>query len=140
MIDFNRLIGAACLLASASVLADDFDKSIPILCAISDYHECTIEGCESVTASSINAPTFFRLNAGKKTLQTITEGKGRVSRIDEVEVIDGKVLAAGVEDGSERAVDGVAYSIAITVDTGNLVFSAVTDDHAFTAFGACIRD
>ena len=55
-------------------------------------------------------------------------------------MIDGKLLAAGVEDGSERAVDGVAYSIAITIETGNLVFSAVTDDHAFTAFGACIRD
>lgn len=128
------------LLLSGHVTAREFDKSVPILCAVTNYNECTIEGCESVTADSINAPTFFRLNAAKKTLQTINQGKGRVSRIDEVEIIDGKLMASGVEDGSERIDDGVAYSIAVTIETGNLAFSAVTDDHAFTAFGACIRD
>ena len=133
-------LGALCLMAALPATANDFDESVPILCAISNYNECSIEGCESVTAASINAPTFFRLNAEKKTLQTITEGKGRVSRIDQIELIDGQLLAAGVEDGSERAVDGVAYSIAVTIETGNLVFSAVTDDLSFTAFGACIRD
>ncbi len=140
MKNLKQIIGTLCLVTAIPVAAKDFDKSVPILCAISDYNECTIEGCEAVTADSINAPTFFRLNAEKKTLQTITTGKGRVSRIDEVEVIDGKLMAAGVEDGSERAVDGVAYSVAVTIETGNLVFSAVTDDVSFTAFGACIRD
>ena len=64
----------------------------------------------------------------KKTLQAIAGGKGRTSRIDEVEIIDGKLLAAGVEDGAEGVRDGVAYGISLTIETGNLVFSAVTDD------------
>ena len=136
----KKYLGVFLLTASLPAAASDFDKSVPVLCAISDYSECTIEGCEAVTADSINAPTFFRLNAKKKTLQAITSGKGRVSRIDTVDIIDGKLLAAGVQDGAADVRDGVAYSISLTIETGNVVFSAVTDDTAFTAFGACIRD
>lgn len=136
----TQTIGTLCLSASLPVTAVGFDESEPILCAVSNYNECAIEGCESVTAASINAPTFFRLNADKKTLQTITEGKARVSRLDQIELIDGQLLAAGVEDRSEGAAGGVAYSIVVTIETGNLVFSAVSDDLSFTAFGACIQD
>ncbi len=126
--------------ATGSVSGTEFDPAGPILCAVTDYNECTVEGCESVTASSINAPTFMRLNAEKQTLQTITQGQARVSQIDEVELVDGKLLMAGIEQAPGRLHEGIAYSISVTIATGNLAFSAVSDDIAFTGFGACIKD
>ena len=136
---FHLIIGLL-LVSSSPAFADEFDKSVPILCAMSKYYECDIRECEEVSADEIQAPTFFRVNAKKKTIQAIAGAKGKVSRIDEIEIVDDVILAVGVEDGARGDRDGVGYSLAITIDTGNLAFSAVTDDVAITGFGACIRD
>lgn len=128
------------ILAFSVVSADDFDRSTPLLCAMSDYNECSILGCEPVLAASIQAPTFLRMNASEKSLKVINGGTERVSSVGDVDVIDGKLIIVGLEDGLEGVRDGVGYSISISLSTGNLVFSATTDDLAFTGFGACIKD
>lgn len=137
----HHIFSSALLLtASISASALEFDKSIPIICSLSNYSECNIDGCEAVSAESVAAPTFIRVNAKNKTMKAYAQGKARESKMDSVEIIDGKLLLAGVEDGAEGVRDGVGYSASITIETGNLVLTAVSDDLAIMAFGACIRD
>ena len=134
------LSSAFLLTASISASAAEFDKSVPIICSLSNYSECTINGCEAVSAESIAAPTFIRVNAKKQTLKAYSGGKVSESKVDSVEIIDGKLILAGIEDGAEDVQDGVGYSASITIETGNLVLTAVSDDLAIMAYGACIRD
>ena len=137
----HHIFSSAFLLA-ASISADaaDFDKSIPIICSLSNYSECTIDGCDAVSAASLQAPTFIRINARKKTLKAYAQGKTSESKVSSVEIIDGKLILAGIEDGAEDVRDGVGYSASVTIETGNLVLTAVSDDLAIMAYGACIRD
>lgn len=134
------LTSAILLTASMSAGAAEFDKSIPIICSLSNFSECTIDGCETVSAESIQAPTFIRVNAKKKTIKAYAQGKTRESKVDSIEIIDGKLILAGIEDGAEDVRDGVGYSASVTIETGNLVLTAVSDDLAIMAYGACIRD
>ena len=54
-----------------------------------------------------------------------------------METLDNKLFLQGADDGIEGVRDGLAWSIAISEDTGRLVLSASGDNVAFVIFGAC---
>ncbi len=54
-----------------------------------------------------------------------------------METLDKKLFLQGADDGIEGVRDGLAWSIAISEDTGRLVLSASGDNVAFVIFGAC---
>ena len=62
----------------------------------------------------------------------------RISQIKHKLRLDGKLILQGADDGVEGVRDGLAWSIAIGEDTGEMVMSASGDDVAFVVFGACI--
>ena len=133
-----RLCALIALSVSTSTFAEDFDGSKPMLCSISDFSECTITGCEKVTAYSIGAPRLIRIDAKGKSIAALGGGAGRKSKIDHVDLIDGKLIIIGAEDGVEGVRDGLGYSMTIAMETGELVFSASADGAAFTGFGVCV--
>ena len=59
------------------------------------------------------------------------------SKIDNMEVLDSKLILQGADDGVENVRDGLAWSMSIAQDTGKLVASAAGDGEAFVIFGAC---
>ena len=126
-------------LVSAPATADMFDGSEPLVCALSDLVECLPGGqCERVTAQSINAPRFWRIDFQKKQLTTTrAAGQMKTSPIERMESLDEKLFLQSVEDGVEGVKDGLGWSIAIAQDSGNMVITASGDDVGFVAFGAC---
>jgi len=61
----------------------------------------------------------------------------RTSKIKRVEHIENKLILQGVEDGVENVDDGLAWSMAISKETGKVVLSASGDGVAYVVFGTC---
>ena len=137
MVGFTLTVIALC--NTHQVFSDDFDGSKPILCAPSNYSQCTAMGCQQVNAREIGAPRFLKINIKRKRIEAVG-GAGGTSKIDHIERVDGKLIVQGVEDGLEDVRDGVGYSIAISEATGDMVLSAAGDGVSFSAFGACMLD
>jgi hypothetical protein len=114
--------------------AADFDGSKPLLCALMHAMECTQkEGCKEISMEDVNLPEFFVIDFQKKTLEGVEEG-GRVSIIDSIKEIEGKLVLQGAEGGPRG---GAGWSIAIQQESGRFVLTASGDLVALVVFGAC---
>ena len=126
-------------MSSAAASATSLDGSQPLLCASATVIECLpIEGCRLVAAAAIGAPDFIRLDFSAKTLTSGGAGdSGKSSVIERSDVVDGKLILQGAEDGVEGVRDGIGWTLAFAQDSGRMVLTASGDDVAFTIFGAC---
>lgn len=126
-------------LFSLTVLAEDFDGSRSLLCATMDVVECLPGGnCQRVTHDSIDVPKFVIINFKDNNLSIPGAPKNRPpSKIERTESVDGKLILQGAEDGIEGVRDGLGWTIAISEQTGDMVFSASGEQVAFVVFGAC---
>ena len=137
-----HITGLAVTLLGMPMLAtaDDFDGSKPLLCASVDVIECAPgDGCQRVSAAAIDAPEFFRLDVGKKQ---IVSSRGaadpRTSTIERSEMVEGKLMLQGAEDGLEGVRDGLGWTIAISLETGQAVLTGSGDGFGLVIFGACL--
>lgn len=122
-----------------STMAGEAGNAKQVTCAAIKVFECSsTNGCQEVTAESIDLPQMFRIDFTAKTITGIVNGKERTTPIEFLEYIDGKLMLYGAEDGSKDQKDGVAWNGVIDETTGNLVFSASGDNVSFSIFGACI--
>ena len=137
-----RLIGLALLcvlVVPFSVIAGDFDGSKPLLFAAIDVIECGANGeCSRVSPESIALSQFFKIDFKKKKIFPVGESQEKKSTtIENMELIDGKLILQGAEDGVEGVRDGVGWSMAIAEETGKAVLTASGDQVGFVVFGAC---
>ncbi len=134
-----RSLGLAvgCVVASAAHAATD--GSEPLICAAVDIMECIPGGdCERVSAQSVGAPRFFRINfADGQITRTRPEGEDITSPIERTEEVDGKLILQGAEDGVEGVRDGIGWSLSIDQSSGDMVLTGSGDEVAFVIFGAC---
>jgi hypothetical protein len=119
--------------------AGDFDGSKPMLCATIQAIECSPDsGCTEVSLESAGLPRFAVIDILKKVIYPTKEcGMNRVSTIERMETVDGKLILQGAEDGIEGVRDGLGWTIAVAEESGELVLTASGDDVAFVVFGAC---
>ena len=115
-----------------SGMAGDFDGSQPLLCATIKAIECGPEGeCLQGMAESLNLPQFFNINFKKKMITATKEFVNkRTSRIRTQERFDGKLILQGMGDE-------LAWSLAISEQTGKMVITASGEEVGFVVFGAC---
>ena len=126
-------------MAAFPATAGDFDGTKPLICASIKIFECTeTSGCQEVTAQEISLPQLVRVNFDEKKIIGNVNGTERITEIEYIEHIDGKLMLYGAEEGHKEVKDGVAWNSAIDENTGSLVFSASGDGVAFVIFGACI--
>ena len=127
------------LVVPFSAIAGDFDGSKPLLFVAIDVIECVPNGeCNKVTPESIALPQFLKIDFKKKKILPVGEGQGKKSTtIENMELIDGKLIIQGAEDGVEGVRDGVGWTMAIAEETGKVVLTASGDQVGFVVFGAC---
>ena len=128
-----------CCSLPVTVQAGSFDGSRNLLCAPQLAVECGPDGtCEQAMAASLNLPNFFQIDFTARELTAVTgSGNKRTSTIKSMEFLDNKLFLQGADDGIEGVRDGLAWSMAITQDTGRLVVTAAGENEAFVVFGAC---
>jgi len=122
-----------------SVSASPFDGAQPLICASTEILECIpAAGCNRVTAESIDAPRFIRIDFSANAMSAETVGGDRkVTQIERSETVDGKLMLQGAEDGIEGVRDGLGWTLAIAQETGKMTLTASGDDVGFVIFGAC---
>ena len=125
---------------SLTVWAGDFDGSRPLLLAVSSAMECTPDdGCRPVTPESMELPRFLKIDFAGKTIGPARQQNAKpASAIERMELVDGKLILQGAEDGYQSVRDGLGWTIAIAEDTGKVVMTASGDQVAFVVFGACL--
>jgi hypothetical protein len=129
-----------CGLAAVSLqaLSADYDGSTTLLCATQYVSQCDAgTDCVNVFPESVNIPDFFVVNTKDKVIGTINSD--RTTPVERVEHLDGKLVLQGADDGVEDVRDGLAWSMAISEDTGKMVLSAAGDGFAMVVFGACAQ-
>lgn len=140
-----RLAGSIGLLGllGGTAHAVDFDGSQNLICSSKDVLECTYgEGCSDVPAREINSAEFWRIDFDKKEIRGVILGRpsSRVSKIKRQDVVDGKLILQGVEDGHEEDRDGLGWTVAITQHSARMTITASADEAAFIIFGSCTAD
>jgi len=128
------------ILAATAVCAGDFDGTRPLLIAVNRVMECTpAGGCLEVTPASVQLPQFLRIDFTKKTIRPARAGdKFPATTIERSEVVDGKLILQGAEDGYEKMRDGLGWTMAISAESGQVVLTASGDQVAFVVFGAAL--
>ena len=140
----SKLIGVILItficMAPFPVVAGDFDGSKPLICILEDSMECTMEnGCQEVSEEDINLPGILKVNVENKSIRAVGEGREKsVTRIKNIEHIDGKLILQGAEDGYKKYQDGLGWSMAIMESNGDMVLTASGDRVAFILFGECV--
>jgi hypothetical protein len=130
-----------CIIVTASTVgAGDFDGSKPLLVSVIRVIECTPDGtCQEVAAASAGLPQFLKIDFTSKTIRPAAAGEEMPpSVIERQEVVDGKLILQGAEDGYENMHDGIGWTMAISETTGQLVLTGSGEQVAFVVFGACL--
>ena len=132
-------LGVAAVLGLAPGAQAAVDGSEPVICAAANIMECFPDGnCERIDAEDAGIPRFFRIDfEAKKITRTRPNGDDISSQIDRSEVVDGRLILQGAEDGFEGVKDGIGWSVSIDEESGSLVLTGSGDDVAFAIFGAC---
>ncbi|MGB5745924.1 MAG: hypothetical protein WBM69_03010 [Desulfobacterales bacterium] len=108
--------------------------------AKSYVRKCEPDGtCREVTPASVKLPQFLKIDFNKKTIRpAAADDETPATAIERQEVVDGKLILQGAEDGYEKMRDGLGWTMAITKETGQVVLTASGDQVAFVIFGAAL--
>ena len=135
------LVICSFLLLATSAITASLDGSEPLLCSIIDVVECSPDReCINGEAASVNLPYFVKVDVAGKTIRVPqAEDDSRVTKIQSVTHLDGKLLLQGAEHGFEGEDDAVGWTMSIDEDDGRMIFSASREKAGFLIFGACTQ-
>ncbi len=128
------------IIAASTVEAGDFDGTRPLLISVIRVIECTPDGsCREVTPASVELSQFLKIDFSKKTIRPAgADDKAPATTIERQEIVDGKLILQGAEDGYEKMRDGLGWTMVISEESGQVVLTASGDQVAFVVFGAAL--
>lgn len=131
---------ALSLVTVSAVEAGDFDGSKPLLISVIRVIECTPDGsCQEVTPTSVELPQFLKIDFASQTIRPAAgDDQTPATAIERQEVVDGKLILQGAEDGYEKMRDGLGWTMAISGASGQVVLTASGEQVAFVIFGAAL--
>ncbi|MHC4951101.1 MAG: hypothetical protein ACYTEU_08990 [Planctomycetota bacterium] len=96
------------IIAASAVEAGDFDGTRPLLVSVIRAVECVPDGtCREVPLASVELPQFLKIDFTKKTIRPAdADDETPDTVIERQEVVDGKLILQGAEDGYEKMRDG----------------------------------
>lgn len=139
----NKIIIGSVLPLALSIgtaaIAEDLNDSQRLVCSTAEIYECTLdEGCQDTSADTANIPALLHVDyAAGKITGRLDDGSEVTSNARHKEILESKLIMQGVEQGYEGGRDGSAWSLAITVDSAEMVLSFSTDESGFVILGSC---
>ena len=128
------LVTLLCLMPYSLATAG-FDGSAPLICALIEVFECSVEqDCIEGTVESMNIPQFVKIDFAKNRIVTTEEiSEKRESPINNFDKVNGMLILQGVQNGR-------GWSMVIAEDTGKMTATASGSGGGFVIFGACTLD
>lgn len=131
-------LGLAAGFLTALPAAADVDADSPLICAAVEIRECDPgDGCREVTPDQVGISRFFHIDLAGGRISRTRAGEETSSQIERSEVVDGRLVLQGAEDGLEQLRDGIGWSLSIDRESGNMVLTASGAGVAFVIFGDC---
>lgn len=132
------ITAVAAALALSSAAAKDDVKDV-VICAVSEIHACALyEGCRELQPKEINAPDFLKIDLKKMELTGRRyDGSYGTLKIDKKTLLPKLMLLQGLKPEPEELQDGLAYSMAVHVDTGRMAASVSTTETVYSLLGSC---
>jgi len=141
----KRYIWIVCAFLSPVIVASaagagDFDGARTLLISVIRVVECMPDAdCREVAPASVELPQFLKIDFANKTIRpAAADDETPATAIERQEVVDGKLILQGAEDGYEKLRDGRGWTMAISEDSGQVVLTASGDQVAFVVFGAAL--
>jgi len=120
-------VAALLLIASAPVVAGDFDGSKSLICAPSEAQDCAPEvGCSATHPHAIGAPNFVHIDFKKKALV----GPQKSTPIELMEKSDTELYLTGIERG-------FSWTIALDQKDGAMTATLISASGTYVLFGYC---
>src|SRR5262249_19297103 len=114
--------------------AGKFDGSAPVICGTTAVMECGADGrCQRGTATDVNFPAIFQVDAAGKKLKNLQENKGQQGAESASRAVDhanGKMILSGAD--GERG-----WNVLIHEGTGQMSAAVAGDGEGFVIFGQC---
>ena len=135
------IFGAAVLTAGVGSLATaaTFDGKQNLLCTATEIYECDAAlACRVLQHADAHDIRHMKVDFKEKTVKLDHINSDHVSQIDRVEIVDGKLVLQGIEDGNEAEVDGGGWTISVDARYGNMVFTLAGEGVAFVGLGGCV--
>jgi hypothetical protein len=135
----NKLLGIILVIVISIMpfhaAAAALDGSSPLLCAVVEVFECSLErDCSEAEVENVNIPQFIKVDLQSSKISSRDENREkRETVIKNVEHDKGMLIIQGVEDGR-------GWSITIAEDTGEMTGAATEDAGGFVFVGACTLD
>ena len=123
-----------CLMPYSPAMAG-FDGSAPLICAVIEVFECSVEqDCIEGTLESMNIPQFVKIDFANNKIVTSDEiAETRESPINNFDKAEGVLILQGIQNGR-------GWSMVITDETGKMTVTASGGSGGFVIFGACTLD
>jgi len=114
--------------------AGKFDGSAPVICGTTAVTECGADGrCQRGTATDVNFPAIFQVDAGSKKLKNLQENKGQQGAESAIRAVDhanGKMIVSAAD--GERG-----WTVVIHESSGQMSAAVAGDGEGFVIFGQC---
>jgi hypothetical protein len=134
----SMIVVAAAVLGISPTIAED-DVEDVLVCATQGIHACALhEGCSELNPKDINGVDFMKVNL--KTMELTGrryDGSYGTVKIDKKTLLPKLLLLQGVNPEPQELEDGLAFSLAIHVDTGRMAGSVTTTETVYAIMGAC---
>ena len=96
---------------------------------------------DNVNPDTAGLPRKFVINFEDKIIRPSRDSLVRkTSLIKRIDHIENKLILQGAEEGVESVDDGIAWSMVIIKETGEVVISASGGNVAYVAFGHCTSE
>ena len=136
----RRLFFLICLcITPLLAFAEDFDGSKPLSGSVDKILEIYPSRInDNADPDTVGLPRNFVIDFEKKIVRPSKDSVvRRTSKIKRVAHIENKLILQGIEEGVENVDDALAWSIAISKQTGKVILSAAGDGVAYVVFGTC---
>ena len=127
------------IIAPIPAFCGDFDGSKPLTGTVDKILEIYPAKINTdADPDTVGLPRNFLIDFEKKIVRPSKDSVvRRTSKIKHIEHIENKLMLQGIEEGVENVDDGLAWSIAISKQTGKVILSASGDGVAYVVFGTC---
>jgi hypothetical protein len=143
MTTIARLAAIAAFAGGVLLAASDaaaWDRSKPMLCAMSEAFDCTRgKACERVDPSEIGAPRFFMIDLAQQVAQGVgANARDRKSPIRTVDTVGPLLVLQGMDGAVEGQRGAIGWTASISSNGGGMVLTAAAEGGALTVFGDCL--
>ena len=132
------ITAVASLLGIPAAVAKDEVKDV-VICAVTEMHACVLhEGCKELNPKDVNAIDFMRIDLKEMEISGRRyDGSIGNVKVDKKTKLPKLLLLQGVKAEPDELQDGLAYNLAIHVDTGRLAASVASTETVYSILGNC---